>query len=171
MCGRSRWRGGRGEGWGPSPNAAIPDPGFPGGMMPALGICADDLAGVDLGELQRQAGQLLALHQRRALPPFLPAGGEHVLECVAECRPGLCLSHAELEALMDSVQRQADDDRTGGASRRRIQCLQHSVSDLLKKAFADKVVQQADKTKTLGANCPLRRLHQVHAPEMRAALL
>ena len=57
------------------------------------------------------------------------------------------------------------------ASRHRIQCLQHSASDLLKKAFADKVVQQADKTKTLGANCPLRRLHQVHAPEMRAALL
>ena len=67
MCGRSRWRGGRGGGWGPSPNVAIPDPGFPGGMMLALGICADDLAGVDLGELQRRAGQLPALRQRRAL--------------------------------------------------------------------------------------------------------
>ena len=96
------------DGEDPPPNAAIPDPNFPEDVMPALNICADDLAASDLDELQ-----------------------------------ALRKVHAELEALMDSVQRQADDDRTAGASRRRIQCLQHSVSDLLKKAFADKVVQQA----------------------------
>ena len=105
------------DGEDPPPNAAIPDPDFPEDVMPALNICADDLAASDLDELQ-----------------------------------ALRKVHAELEALMDSVQRQADDDRTAGASRRRIQCLQHSVSDLLKKAFADKVVQQAGKIKTLETN-------------------
>ena len=54
----------------------IPD--FLEDVMPALNICADDLAGADLDELQ-----------------------------------GLRKVHAELEALMDSVQRQAGDDRTG----------------------------------------------------------
>ena len=110
----------------PPPNAAIPDPDFPEDVMPALNICADDLAGADLDELQ-----------------------------------ALRKVHAELEALMDSVQRQADDDGTGGLSRRRIQCLQNSVSDLLRRTFAEKIVRRADQIRTRETNSDNRAVGYV----------